>query len=29
MNQDPEQLTIPPDGRSPEEQPRWRQDFPH
>ncbi len=28
MNQDPEQLTIPPDGRSPEEQPRWRQDFP-
>ncbi len=28
MNQDPEQLTIPPDGRSPEDQPRWRQDFP-
>lgn len=23
-----EQITIPPDGRSPEEQPRWRQDFP-
>jgi nitrite reductase/ring-hydroxylating ferredoxin subunit len=25
---DPEQLTIPPDGRTPEAQPRWRQDFP-
>lgn len=23
-----EQLTIPPDGRSPADQPRWRQDFP-
>ena len=23
-----EQLTVPPDGRSPAEQPRWRQDFP-
>lgn len=29
MNQrDPEQLTIPPDGRVMAEQPRWRQDFP-
>ena len=27
-NQDSEQLTVPPDGRSPTEQPRWRQDFP-
>lgn len=27
-NQDTEQLTVPPDGRSPAEQPRWRQDFP-
>lgn len=27
-NRDPDQLTVPPDGRSPEEQPRWRQDFP-
>ena len=27
-NQDSEQLTVPPDGRSPVEQPRWRQDFP-
>jgi len=26
--EEPEQLTAPPDGRSPEEQPRWRQDFP-
>jgi nitrite reductase/ring-hydroxylating ferredoxin subunit len=26
--QDPEQLTIPPDGRPEAEQPRWRQDFP-
>lgn len=26
--QDPDQLTTPPDGRAPEEQPRWRQDFP-
>jgi nitrite reductase/ring-hydroxylating ferredoxin subunit len=26
--QDTEQLTIPPDGRPPAEQPRWRQDFP-
>ena len=25
---DPEQITRPPDGRSPEEQPKWRQDFP-
>lgn len=25
---DREQLTIPPDGRPPEEQPKWRQDFP-
>jgi Rieske Fe-S protein len=25
---DPEQLTIAPDGRTPAEQPRWRQDFP-
>lgn len=25
---DPERLTIPPDGGSQEEQPRWRQDFP-
>jgi nitrite reductase/ring-hydroxylating ferredoxin subunit len=23
-----EQITIPPDGRAPEEQPKWRQDFP-
>ncbi|MFW6068688.1 MAG: ubiquinol-cytochrome c reductase iron-sulfur subunit [Chloroflexota bacterium] len=23
-----DQITVPPDGRSPEEQPRWRQDFP-
>lgn len=23
-----EQITTPPDGKSPEEQPRWRQDFP-
>jgi len=29
MNRDnPEQLTIAPDGRPAEEQPRWRQDFP-
>lgn len=28
MDQDHDQLTIPPDGQSPEEQPRWRQDFP-
>lgn len=28
VNPDLEQLTIPPDGRSPSEQPRWRQDFP-
>lgn len=28
MDQNSEQLTVPPDGRSPEEQPRWRQDFP-
>ncbi len=28
INQDAEQLTVPPDGRPPEEQPRWRQDFP-
>jgi Rieske Fe-S protein len=27
-NQDSEQLTVPPDGRTPAEQPRWRQDFP-
>lgn len=27
-NQDPEHLTVPPDGRPLEEQPRWRQDFP-
>ncbi len=26
--EEPEQLTSPPDGRSLEEQPRWRQDFP-
>lgn len=26
--QDSDQLTTPPDGRIPEEQPRWRQDFP-
>lgn len=25
---DPEKLTIPPDGKPDEEQPRWRQDFP-
>ena len=25
---DREQITIPPDGRLPEEQPKWRQDFP-
>lgn len=25
---DLEQLTTPPDGRAPDEQPRWRQDFP-
>jgi Rieske Fe-S protein len=25
---DPEKNTTPPDGRSPEEQPRWRKDFP-
>jgi Rieske Fe-S protein len=28
MDEEFEQLTIPPDGRSPAEQPRWRQDFP-
>lgn len=28
MSQDSEQLTVPPDGRSPDKQPRWRQDFP-
>lgn len=28
MDQNFEQLTVPPDGRSPEDQPRWRQDFP-
>lgn len=27
-NQDSEQLTVPPDGRSPDEQARWRKDFP-
>jgi Rieske Fe-S protein len=27
-DQDVDQLTVPPDGRSPAEQPRWRQDFP-
>lgn len=27
-DQESEQLTVPPDGRSPEEQPRWRKDFP-
>ncbi len=27
-DQESEQLTVPPDGRSPSEQPRWRQDFP-
>lgn len=26
--EDLEQLTVSPDGRNPEEQPRWRQDFP-
>ena len=28
MDEEFEQLTVPPDGRSPAEQPRWRQDFP-
>lgn len=28
MTTDPDRLTIPPDGRSDEEQPRWRRDFP-
>ncbi len=28
MTQDPDQLTTTPDGRTHEEQPRWRQDFP-
>lgn len=28
MNQNSEQLTVPPNGRSSEDQPRWRQDFP-
>lgn len=28
MSQEGEQLTIPPDNRPPEQQPRWRQDFP-
>lgn len=28
MDEEHEQLTVPPDGRSPAEQPRWRQDFP-
>ncbi len=27
-HRDPERLTVPPDGRSESEQPRWRQDFP-
>lgn len=27
-NQEPDQLTTPPDGRAMTEQPRWRQDFP-
>lgn len=26
--QDPDRLTVPPDGRAHSEQPRWRQDFP-
>lgn len=28
MDKEHDQLTVPPDGRSPSEQPRWRQDFP-
>ena len=28
MAEESEQITIPPDGKSPEEQPAWRQDFP-
>ncbi|MCI0398465.1 MAG: Rieske (2Fe-2S) protein [Chloroflexi bacterium] len=28
IEQENEQLTMPPDGRPPEKQPRWRQDFP-
>ena len=28
MERDPERLTVPPDGRPEEAQPRWRQDFP-
>lgn len=28
MDEEFEQLTVPPDGHSPAEQPRWRQDFP-
>lgn len=28
MDNEYDQLTVPPDGRSPAEQPRWRQDFP-
>ena len=28
MDNEHDQLTVPPDGRSPAEQPRWRQDFP-
>jgi len=28
INQESEQLTVAPDGRAPDEQPRWRQDFP-
>lgn len=26
--EDPDQISVPPDGRLPEEQPKWRQDFP-
>src|SRR5262245_33614195 len=28
MRREREELTIPPDGRSTEEQPKWRRDFP-
>ena len=28
MRDDPDRLTLPPDGRSPDDQPKWRQDFP-
>ena len=28
IDEDSDQITVPPDGRAPSEQPRWRQDFP-